>query len=108
MYFSSKRKSGLNLHLSKYQELSSGCRLHITCLITCVCARAMEKQWEIGKQSHFQYQSHSASPRVFPILRVPGKGKSGNRPPQEAVLLLEKQSRNTRNKTETLGSNNNL
>jgi len=28
----------------------------------------MEKQWEVRKQSHFQYHSHSASPHVFPPL----------------------------------------
>lgn len=68
MYFSSKQEPGLNLHLSNDRELSSGCQLHIARVITRVCVREMEKQWEVRKRSHFQYRSHSASPCVSPPL----------------------------------------
>ena len=104
MYFSSKQESGLNLYLSKYQELSSGCRLHIARVITCVCARD-GKALGSREAEPFPVSQPFCLSLCLPssILWAPGKGKSGNRPPQEAVLLWSPEIPG--NKTEALGSN---
>lgn len=78
MHFSSKQEPGLNLYLSKYQDLSSGCRLHIACVIACLHKREMEKQFPISQRSCFSLCPPSL------ILSAPAKGKSGNRSSQEA------------------------
>ena len=107
MYFSSKQESGLNLCLSKYQEVSSGCRLHIARIITRVCVCVCESNGKaMGSQEAEPFPVSQpfclSSCLPSPILWAPGK-KSGNRPPQEAVLL--RSSETPGNKTEAPGSN---
>lgn len=87
-YFSSKQESGLNLYLSKYQELICDCRLHIACITIRVCKRngkAMGSR-EAEPFPALQPSCLSSCP-PSPVLRAPGKGEPGNKPSQAAVLL---------------------
>lgn len=99
VYFSSKQEPGLNLYLSKYQDLSSGCRLHITCVIACLHEREMEKQWEVISSITAILLLLVSS---FPYFMSSCKGEVWEQVFSRSRAAME--SRNTRNKTKALES----
>lgn len=99
MYFSSKQEPGLNLYLPKYQDLSSGCRLHIAYVIACLHKREMEKQWGVISSITAILLFLMSS---LPYFMSSCKGEDWEEVFSRTRAAME--SRNTRKKTKALES----